>query len=64
MRLVLKRGNTSRASVQWQDEDYDVLADGKVIGRTYEDAGAAAGRAPRSRRRRRLPPRPQAQARV
>jgi hypothetical protein len=62
--LVLKRASASRPSVQWQDEDYDVLADGKEVGRTYEDAGAAAGRAPRSRRRRRLPPRPQAQARV
>jgi hypothetical protein len=48
--LILKRGKLSRSSGQWKDEDYDVLADGKVIGRIYEDAGAAAGRAPRSRR--------------
>jgi hypothetical protein len=26
----------SRSSGQWSDEDYDVLADGKVIGRIYE----------------------------
>jgi hypothetical protein len=26
---------------QWQDEDYDVFADGKVVGRIYEDATAA-----------------------
>jgi hypothetical protein len=44
-RLVLKRASASRSSGQWQDEDYDVLADGKAVGRIYEDAGAAAGRA-------------------
>jgi len=31
----------SRPSGQWQDEDYDVLADGKVVGRIYEDASAS-----------------------
>ena len=36
--LLLKRAKFSRPSGQWQDEDYDVLADGKVIGRIYEDA--------------------------
>jgi hypothetical protein len=47
--LILKRGNASRASGQWKDEDYDVLADGKVIGRIMEEgsrfgaAGAAVG---------------------
>jgi hypothetical protein len=34
--LVRKRGKLSRPSGQWQDEDYDVLADGKVIGRILE----------------------------
>jgi hypothetical protein len=34
--LILKRASASRSSGQWQDEDYDVLADGKVIGRIYE----------------------------
>jgi hypothetical protein len=28
----LKRARASRSSGQWQDEDYDVLADGKVVG--------------------------------
>jgi hypothetical protein len=37
--LVLKRGKFSRPSGQWQDEDYDVFADGKVIGRIYEQGG-------------------------
>ena len=36
--LMLKRATASRPSGQWQDEDYDVLADGKVVGRIYEDA--------------------------
>ena len=34
--LILKRASVSRPSGQWQDEDYDVLADGKVVGRIYE----------------------------
>jgi hypothetical protein len=35
--LILKRAKLSRSSGQWQDEDYDVLADGKVVGRIYDD---------------------------
>jgi hypothetical protein len=31
--LILKRASGSRSSGQWSDEDYDVLADGIVIGR-------------------------------
>jgi hypothetical protein len=38
--LILKRASASRSSGQWNDEDYDVLADGKVVGRIYEDASA------------------------
>ena len=30
--LILKRGKLSRSSGQWSDEDYDVTADGKVVG--------------------------------
>ena len=41
MTLILKRAKFSRPSSQWQDEDYDVFADGKVIGRIYEDASAS-----------------------
>ena len=37
MTSLPKRANDSRSSGQWQDEDYDVLADGKVVGRIYED---------------------------
>jgi hypothetical protein len=35
--LTLKRAAVSRRSGQWQHEDYDVLADGKVIGRILEE---------------------------
>jgi hypothetical protein len=31
--LTLKRASASRPDGQWSDEDYDVLADGKVVGR-------------------------------
>jgi hypothetical protein len=34
---MLKRGKFSRSSGQWQDEDYDVLADGKIVGRILEE---------------------------
>jgi hypothetical protein len=30
--LILKRASASGPSGQWKDEDYDVLADGKVVG--------------------------------
>jgi hypothetical protein len=32
MTLILKRASALRSSGQWQDEDYDVLADGKACG--------------------------------
>jgi hypothetical protein len=41
--LILKLGKFSRSSGQWQDEDYDVLADGKVVGRILE-SGSRFGR--------------------
>jgi hypothetical protein len=31
--LVLKRASASRSSGEWSDGDYDVLADGVVVGR-------------------------------
>jgi hypothetical protein len=39
---TLKRVSASRASGIWQDEDYDVLVDGKVVGRIYENASVSA----------------------
>jgi hypothetical protein len=35
--LFLKRAKFSRSSGQWQEEDYDVLADGKVVGRILQE---------------------------
>jgi hypothetical protein len=31
--LLLKRASASRPSGEWNDDDYDVLADGAVVGR-------------------------------
>jgi hypothetical protein len=36
MTLILKRTTLSRSSGEW-DEDYDVLAEGKVVGRILEE---------------------------
>jgi hypothetical protein len=42
-RLALKRASASRSSGQWQDKDFDVLAEGKVVGRIYEPRGSRFG---------------------
>jgi hypothetical protein len=65
--LILKRARASRSSGEWKDEDYDVLADGKVVGRIMEEGSRFGppelrwdGRSRRScrhRRRRTAPPR-------
>jgi hypothetical protein len=34
--LILKRASASRPSGEWDDDDYDVLADGVVVGRIME----------------------------
>jgi hypothetical protein len=31
--LILKRASASRPSGEWNDDDFDVLADGLVVGR-------------------------------
>jgi len=33
--LILKRASASRPSGQWNDDDFDVLADGEVVGRIF-----------------------------
>src|SRR5262249_16500461 len=33
--LILKCANASRASGEWKDKDYDVIADGVVVGRIF-----------------------------
>ena len=39
----LKRASASRPSGEWSDDDYDVLADGKVVGRIFNAAAAPVG---------------------
>jgi hypothetical protein len=34
--LIHKRASASRPSGEWDDDDYDVLADGVVVGRIHE----------------------------
>jgi hypothetical protein len=34
--LILKRASASRPSGQWDDDNYDVLADGAVVGRIFK----------------------------
>jgi hypothetical protein len=33
----------NRPSGQWSDDDYDVLADGKVVGRIFKSAKSPIG---------------------
>jgi hypothetical protein len=41
--LVLKRASASRSSGEWDDDDYDVLADGAVVGRIMKAAASPVG---------------------
>jgi hypothetical protein len=41
--LILKRAWASRPSGQWNDEDYDVLEDGAVVGRIFQVHTAPVG---------------------
>jgi hypothetical protein len=41
--LTLKRASASRLSGEWSDDDYDVLAEGKVVGRITKAAAAPVG---------------------
>jgi hypothetical protein len=34
--LILKRASASRPSGQWKEDDFDVLADGVVVGRILQ----------------------------
>src|SRR2546430_14849931 len=40
---TLKRASASRPSGEWDNDDYDVLADGVVVGRIMETAAAPVG---------------------
>jgi hypothetical protein len=41
--LILKRASASRPSGEWNAEDYDVIADGVVVGRIFEANAASVG---------------------
>ncbi|MGA7013305.1 MAG: hypothetical protein WBZ16_13310 [Pseudolabrys sp.] len=41
--LILKRASLSRPSGEWNDDDFDVLADGVIMGRIMLAAAAPVG---------------------
>src|SRR5262245_35266770 len=43
--LILRRASASRPSGEWNDDDYDVLADGEAVGRIF-NANAAPAESP------------------
>jgi hypothetical protein len=41
--LILKRASASRSSGEWNDDDFDVLANGQVVGRIFKVNAAPVG---------------------
>ncbi len=41
--LILNRASASRPSGEWNHDDYDVLADGVVVGRIFNAAASPVG---------------------
>jgi hypothetical protein len=41
--LILKRASASRPSGQWNEDDFDVLAEGAVVGRIFKANAAPVG---------------------
>jgi hypothetical protein len=41
--LILKRASASRSSGEWNDDDFDVLAGGQVVGRIFKVNAAPVG---------------------
>jgi len=41
--LILKRASASRSSGEWNDDDFDVLANGEVVGRILKANAAPVG---------------------
>jgi hypothetical protein len=41
--LILKRASTSRPSGEWNADDFDVAADGAVVGRIFKANAAPVG---------------------
>ena len=38
-RLILKRASLNRSSGEWSDDDYDVVWEGKTVGRIFREEG-------------------------
>jgi hypothetical protein len=62
--LLLKRASASRPSGEWNDDDYDVLADGNRGRPHHEGGGSAGGAVLDVDARLRAPRRPHADARL
>ena len=41
--LILKRASSSRPSGEWNEDDFDVLADGAVVGRIFKANASPVG---------------------
>jgi hypothetical protein len=41
--LILKRASASRPSGEWNEDDFDVLADGIVVGRIFKANASPVG---------------------
>jgi hypothetical protein len=41
--LILKHASASRPSGEWNDDDFDVLAHGEVVGRIFKANAAPVG---------------------
>ena len=41
--LILKRASASSPSGEWHDDDFDVLADGAMVGRIFKANAAPVG---------------------
>jgi hypothetical protein len=41
--VILKRAAANRSSGDWNDDNYDVLADGVVVGRIFKAAASPLG---------------------
>jgi hypothetical protein len=41
--LILKRASASRPSGEWNEDDFDVIADGFVVGRIFKVNAAPVG---------------------
>jgi len=48
--LLLKRASASPSSGEWNDDDYDVLGDGALVGRIFKVIGGAHHTSPARRR--------------